>query len=339
MQDWMIALIVIAAVVAVAALIVLVGALVAVRLLLGRRKPLSQEETAAYKARYGVDTDWFDKYKDVTEKRGIVGYDGVKLSARLIKHATPYGRVAICCHGYGLTSDYVQPQAKLFYDRGFDVLVPALRGHEGSGGKVGMAWVDRFDVARWIEKTIEEYGSDVQIALFGASMGGSTVVSVAGMTPPPQVKCVIDDCGFSSQLEEYSSQFSAPLVFFIKLGVRLVHGYSVSDADFTALARNMRVPALFIHGSSDRFVPCALGKKLFEACASQDKKFVCVDNAAHCCSYVVDTATYVGELTAFVDKHVEGSERVIEDPPAPPAEAETATEPVATTTDKPADGE
>ena len=315
----MIALIVTAAVIAVVAVVAATWSLTAVHLLLGRRKPKSVAETGseAPDGKYGVDFKWWKSADAFSERVSITAYDGVKLGAKLLKHAEPNGRVAICCHGYGARAVSVQPQAKLFYDRGFDVLVPFMRGHEGSEGKVGMAWIDRFDILRWVNKIIDVYGETVSVVLFGISMGGSAVAAAAGMDPPPQVKCFIDDCGFPSQVEQYRACFSSLTVRMIKTGVKLVHGYYADDADIAALAKNARIPALFFHGDKDELVPSALGRKLFEACGSEDKKFVTAAGAGHGRAYATDPETYAAEFTEFIDKHVPGSELVIQQPDLP----------------------
>lgn len=310
MQGWMVALIVIACVIVALSAAFVVGSLIAVHSILGRRKPLSARvaNKKGYTAdKFGVDTKWFDALKDDTDSLSLTAYDGIELCAMLIKHAENSGKVAVCCHGYGATWRSMQPQAKMFYDRGFDVLLPSMRGHGTSGGKVGMAWIDRFDLLRWIDRTVELYGSNVSIALVGTSMGGSTVVAAAGMNPPPQVKCVIDDCGFSSQRDEYYACVKrVPLpksvvILPLAVGVKMVHGYSIYDADITPLAQNVTVPALFIHGEKDAFVPFELGKKLYEACGSQFKKFYAVPDAAHACAYACDPEKYVSEVNEFIE--------------------------------------
>lgn len=312
MPGWMIALIAVACVIAFSAVAFLVGSLIAVHLILGRHKVPGTR--AAKKKGYtpdmfGVDIGWFDELKDNTEQASITSFDGLTLRAKLIKNPNgAAGRVAICCHGYCATPRSMQVQARLFYDKGFDVLLPAMRGHDASDGKIGMAWLDRFDLLRWIDKIIELYGKSVSIALAGTSMGGATVIAASGMNPPAQVKCVIDDCGFSSQRDEYYACVkSVPLpkalaVSPLAVGVRLVHGYSIYDADIVPLARSITIPALFFHGERDAFVPLELGKKLYEACGSPDKSFLSVPDAAHACAYVKAPEKYTAAFTEFVDK-------------------------------------
>lgn len=332
MQGWMIALIILACVIAFIAVAFLIGSLVAVHIILGRRKPRRADNNNNAQ-RYGINMSWFNGVKDVSKTLALTAYDGVKLSATLIKQQSHSDRVAVCCHGYGSCERDMQVQAKLFYDRGFDVLLPSMRGHGKSGGKVGVAWIDRFDLLRWIDKLIEVYGENVNIALCGISMGGSTVIAAAGMNPPSQVKCVINDCGFSSQKDVYSSRVKFPALALLPLaaGVKLVHGYSIGDADITALAKNMTMPALFIHGDADKFVPYALGEKLFNACASIDKQLLTIEGAGHALAYAADTQKYTDAFNAFVDKHIQGSEFVFDSDTLIPQQQEEEKAPTADT--------
>lgn len=308
MQVWMIALIVIACVVAFFALLVFGGALLAVNIVLGRR---SREASNMFSDKYGIDLGWFDEVKDKTETIEIVAYDGIKLRALHIKHEDGAHRVAVLQHGYCASPRAMQPYAKILFDKGYDIVMPSARAHGMSEGKyIGMAWLDRFDLSRWVKRVIELYGESVKIAVMGVSMGGATVVALAGMQPPPQVKCVIDDCGFSSQREIfYSCVRKAPLpkrlcVMPLALGIRLKCGYSYLDADIVPFAQKMDIPALFIHGTADAFVPCEHGKKLYEACGSSDKSIYLVEGAEHVAAYSHDKEEYKKRLSEFIDRTV-----------------------------------
>ncbi len=313
MQGWMIALIVIAGVIVFLAVLIAVGSVIALNAVLGRRDKHAIKGESPDK--YGVDTSWFNEVTDFTEYLNIEAYDGISLSAMLIKHKvqdgiSPVKRVAVLQHGYWASPRAMQPYAKIFWEKGYDVLLPAARAHDKSGGKyVGMAWLDRFDYMRWIDKAVELYGKDASILMMGVSMGGSTVAAASGMNPPPQVKCVIDDCGFSSQKEEYYACVKrVPLpkalsVLPLAIGVRFKCGYSISDADIKPLVASSKLPSLFIHGENDTFVPCELGKKLYEACGASDKRLELFD-APHAASYASDKERYTSLISHFADKYM-----------------------------------
>ena len=304
----MIALIVVAGVILLAAVLFFVAAHAYSNYVIGHKYKTPQDNPE----KYGVDTSWFDTVADSLGEENITAFDGINLVATTLKHKSdsPVKKVAIVQHGYHSGPRSMQPYAQIFFDKGFDVYMPAARGNNISGGKyIGMAWIDRFDVMRWIDKVVELYGSDVQIAIMGVSMGGSSVVAVSGMQPPPQVKCAIDDCGFSSQLDEYRAclkgvKIPKPLLLIpLSVGIRFKCGYSIAEADICTLAKDSVLPTLFIHGERDSFVPAELGKKLFDSCGAADKRFELFD-AGHAASIASDRERYTAILNEFVDKYI-----------------------------------
>lgn len=305
----MIALIVVAGVIVFLAVLFVICANAYANFVLGHKY---KEPKSDHPEIYGVDLSWFDTVSECLGEESITAFDEIKLVAKTLKHKseTPIKKVAIIQHGYHATPRSVQPYARLFYEKGFDVYMPGARGHNISGGKyIGMAWLDRFDIMRWIDKVVELYGQDVEIALMGISMGGATMAAVSGMQPPPQVKCAIDDCGFSSHLDEYRACLKgvkipkALLLIPLSVGVRFKCGYSINEADITALVKNSTLPTLFIHGERDTFVPCELGKKLYEACGAADKRLELFD-APHAASITADRERYEALFNEFVDKYI-----------------------------------
>lgn len=316
MQGWMIVLITVACVIAALVILFFIGSFVTLNVILGRPKNRFGGENPQ---KYGVDLSWFDGLTDCTKTIEIASFDGITLRALHITHGGESEgedkklsrRVAVLQHGYCASPRSMQPYAKIFYERGYDLVIPAARAHSISDGKyIGMAWLDRFDVMRWIEKTIEIYGKSVDIALMGCSMGGATVVAVSGMNPPKQVKCIIDDCGFSSQKDEYYACLKrvhlpkALTLSPLAVGVKLKLGYSVYDADIVPFAQKSTLPTLFFHGRKDKFVPCELGQNLYDACGAEDKQIYIVEEAEHAQSYVVDPEKYARVLTEFVEKYI-----------------------------------
>ena len=74
-------------------------------------------------------------------------------------------------------------------------------------------------------------------------------------------------------------------------------GYSTIDA-----MKKCKTPVLFIHGSSDRFVPIEMTYENYRACASEKRLFV-VPFASHGMSYFDDKIGYEREVLDFFEKH------------------------------------
>ena len=91
--------------------------------------------------------------------RSIETDDGLKLNARYVTQEKETNTTVIVAHGYMSEGLAMGEYAELFYNMGYDVLVPDNRGHGSSEGKyVGFGWLDRLDYLKWIDEVIQEKG-------------------------------------------------------------------------------------------------------------------------------------------------------------------------------------
>ncbi|MBQ7677664.1 MAG: MBL fold metallo-hydrolase, partial [Lachnospiraceae bacterium] len=128
----------------------------------------------------------------------ITSFDGLKLRGYLVERDPK--EVVICVHGYKSDpeSDFCD-RSEIYAARGTTVLFVHDRAHGKSGGRyLGFSELDRFDIAKWVDKINEMY-DDPRIYLHGVSMGGATVIHCANMKLK-NVCGIIDDCGFNSIL-------------------------------------------------------------------------------------------------------------------------------------------
>ena len=60
---------------------------------------------------------------------------------------------------------------------------------------------------------------------------------------------------------------------------------------------------LFIHGTADTFVPCAMSQAAYAVCASE-KQLILVDGARHGYSYLVDRPRVQAAVREFLTDYV-----------------------------------
>lgn len=163
-------------------------------------------ETSADKQKYADDyyayVDW---YRQIPHDTWYLNENDPenKLVASYIPNPAGQGKTVIISHGYKGNRETMANYAKMFYELGFNVLLPDDRAHGDSAGKyINFGWLDRLDYIHWIEQIIGKNGDDEKILLFGVSMGGATVEMLSGEKLPAQVKAIIADCGYASIREE-----------------------------------------------------------------------------------------------------------------------------------------
>ena len=195
--------------------------------------------------------------------------------------------------------------SKMFYDMGYNVLMPYTRGQNSSDGE----WLtfgdkDKQDWVNWINKIDQTNGQDSQIVLYGQSLGADIALQYAGQgNLPSSVKATIADCGFSTipsliyhlytgaanSLNSITSKIgwnlngSIPLVPFDQLltamnGInKLVQGFSLDDVSGITAVKNSKLPTLFISTEDDTFIPDTETETMYNLSASTDKKLWVLD--------------------------------------------------------------
>lgn len=244
-----------------------------------------------------------------TEDVEIKSFDGLTLHAFYREASSKTNKTIISVHGYLGGGLFTAPEFSYWLvDYNYNILFIDLRSYGKSEGKYTTYGVEDYkDVLKWIDYIVDRNGPDSEIALFGISMGGNTVCNTADKVPS-QVKCIIDDCGFTSAYEEFKYMtkelFHLPvfILFFANIINLLVCHFGFKDADARVSLKKARVPMLFIHSKDDTFVPTYMGLENFEACTSE-KEMKLFEGAAHARSLFKHQEEYKRCVLDFLAKY------------------------------------
>ena len=268
---------------------------------------------------------WFEQARqsvqiDASDGGKLFGWavfaDGVRVEARdegrLHRGADAASHLyGILCHGYvGRPADLAL-EAQLAHREGISVLLPAARGHERNGERdITMGWRDADDLLGWID-LICSFDPEARIALYGVSMGGAEVMMASGLALPAQVRCIVEDCGYTSVWDEFAFQMGntlhlpvSPLLDVANMACRARAGWGFKEASAVERLRAARVPMLFIHGSADAFVPFWMHGRVFEACASPVKEALVIEGAGHALASATDPDRYWRAVSGFMGYHL-----------------------------------
>ena len=204
----------------------------------------------------------------------------------------------------------VRIQSKGIFDDGYDILLVSQRGHGKSGGQfLTFGIKERRDALSWSKYAAHRF-PDTPIALMGLSMGGATVAMASELALPDSVKCIIDDCGFTSPFAITKNTIANtahippyPTIWFMEMCCILIGGFSLYRISVPrALEKNTR-PLLIIHGELDRYVPTEMSLK--NASIKPDiTELVIVPSAKHAQSVYYDRDGYIRAVTDFLSKHL-----------------------------------
>lgn len=195
---------------------------------------------------------------------------------------------AIALHGYRGDHNGALRMAVPYYEAGYSVLTPDLRAcGESDGDFVGMGWLDRRDVLRWIDSIIAR-DPQAKIVIHGISMGAATTMMTAGEDTPDNVRAFVEDCGYTSVWDVFSSELQLrfglpefPILYTASGVAKLRAGYGFTEASALRQVENCEKPMLFIHGTADDFIPYEMMDELYSAKPGDNKAELTADGAGH----------------------------------------------------------
>lgn len=235
----------------------------------------------------------------------------LNLSAYKLMQKEPSNKWVILIHGYRGEALSMRYYAYHYYEMGFNILMPDLRGHGNSEGDyIGMGWHDSNDILSFINKEILRYDTSARIAIMGVSMGGATTMMTTGLDLPSNVKVAVEDCGYTNVYEQFKYVLtntlglpSQPIMSAASTVARLYTGYNLKKADALTRLRNSKTPTLFIHGDKDDFVPYYMLDEVYNACAAPKQKLT-ISGAAHAQSAIVHSEVYWTNVKAFISQYI-----------------------------------
>lgn len=259
------------------------------------------------KPRYEPEKENFPSLKNCSSVVSILSHDKLNLKAYFHENKSSLNYI-ILMHGHTDSPKAMSPYAMHFADTGWNVIVPGQRGHGWSEGKfIDMGAYARFDVIDWINFILTK-NSQAKIVLFGSSMGAATVMMATGLNLPQNVKCCIEDCGFTSvyhqilhymKLKKIPSFLGAPFIHFI---CKTKYGYNPKQVSAVKAVAHSKTPTLFIHGTKDNYVPYYMMEQLYNAASCPKQKFI-VEDAGHTVNIYKNPQAYWNCVDKFISEH------------------------------------
>ena len=274
-----------------------------------------QAQTMAFMCdQYPHITSWLDSLQQHHALRDtfITAPDGIRMHAYYAHASHPKRETAVIVHGYTDSSIRMFHIGYLYNQRlDFNVLIPDLR-YSGltEGEAIQMGWLDRKDVMQWIDLAPSLFGDSIQTVVHGISMGAATTMMVSGETLPSQVKCFVEDCGYTSVWDQFAKelkeQFGLPTFPLLHVSSWLCDlqlGWNFKEASAVKQVKKCKLPMLFIHGDSDKYVPTYMVHEVYEA-KPQPKELWIVPETTHAKSYMNYPEEYTERVRDFLEKYM-----------------------------------
>ncbi|MBR1397867.1 MAG: alpha/beta hydrolase [Selenomonadaceae bacterium] len=246
------------------------------------------------------------------KKWNITSADNLNLYADYFLPDSSSHKWAVLVHGYGRDRRFAYDYAEEYLKRGYNVLIPDLRASgESEGTYLTMGAKESDDILIWIDKIINE-DSQAEIILHGVSMGAATVMLTAAKETSPNLKAVIEDCGYTSaysmftmQLDEIFNLPAFPIMDCVNIVTEIKTGVPLSKAAPIDVIKNIKVPIMFIHGTADKLVPYNMMQELYNACDAPIKETLTFEDVGHADAKSSNPDLYFSKIFSFLDKYAD----------------------------------
>lgn len=261
-------------------------------------------EEYSYGAELKDESQWIENN---SEEIKIENSEGEALTALEIKNEHVSHSYIVICHQYGGSPASMEEYAKHFYDLGFNIILPFMRGHgESPYNDISFGWKDYQDISDWVDDIIER-DEKSRIALFGVSLGANAVTLAAAQEMPENVRFVIADSCYISMdalVKEYVKNRTRLSSLVIKSLVSVFSedklGVALKEADIIPEVREIELPIMFINGENDTVVPPLISKKLYENCEAEGVEEVIIEGGTHGNNLKADKEAYWASIDAFL---------------------------------------
>lgn len=214
-------------------------------------------------------------------------------------------KFVICMHGHcGMRGGSIK-YSYAFYRLGYSLIFFDHRSHgENKRELVTMGYQEHKDALQIIKQVREKFGEDIELGLFGCSMGGATALMC--LKECQDLSFVVSDCAFASLknlVAGFCRQHKSPKWMFLgptNLILKVKYHFSFKDAcALDSVKQNEKVPVLIIHGTQDDFVYPHNAYELYQACGGK-KRLEMFEGAVHCGSVVTDRRRYYKVIENFI---------------------------------------
>ncbi len=264
----------------------------------------SRFEKYSYGEELKDESEWIEeKSKEIQ----IENSESKKLTGLEIKNEHVSHSYIILCHQYGGSPASMEEYARHFYDLGFNIIMPYMRGHgDSSYSYVSFGWQDGADIADWVNNIVAE-DEKARIALFGVSLGANAVTACASRELPENVRLVIADSCYTSMDALIKEFVKNETPFSSLVTVNLLSAFSKNkmgegfkSADTIVELESIELPIMFINGEDDVVVPPLVSKKLYENCDAEGVEEVIIEKGVHGRNLQADKEAYWSYADAFI---------------------------------------
>ncbi|MDO4197371.1 MAG: alpha/beta hydrolase [Erysipelotrichaceae bacterium] len=250
--------------------------------------------------------EWFTNSK--VTKVSIKSFDGLKLYAyKIVNHEdAPF---MLMVHGISNNKENMFSRAVEFDKLGYNLLLIDLRAcGESEGEYITYGQKESIDILLWC-RYLKIKHPNAPVVLYGTSLGAASVMMASSLGLDKNVKCIVEDCGYSSLYEEldyvirhdYKLNNTKIILNIFNGMMKEKFGITFDDVSPKMSLENNEIPIVFVHGEADELVPFTMATILYNH-NKGIKKYYPVADAGHAKSF--KNENYFVNIDNFIRNYI-----------------------------------
>lgn len=234
--------------------------------------------------------EWFQEIPK--EEISITTYDELKLHGYYIpSYNKKSNNIAIVVHGYQSRATDMIIIGKMYAEMGFQVILTDLRGHgESEGDFTSFGFYEKYDLKKWINLALRNYGSTANILIHGVSMGAAATMMVTDLDiPKKNIKFLLLDSGYTKLGKTLMKPKRARFLKVFYPGINMItyyqNKYLISGVKPIDSMKKNTIPFLIVQGDEDTAVSVEMAKKLYNASPAIIKEILVVKGSKHALAF------------------------------------------------------
>ena len=248
----------------------------------------------------------FDTFTNSIQKSG----KPLKISGWLFRSKKPDAPTVIALHGKGSNRIGVLRFGKLFYERGFNVLIYDQRHHGRSEGSyTTYGYYEAHDVSTAIDFLESQNVNTKRLGIIGESFGAATSLLAGAIDA--RIQFVIADSSYTDMPNavkdnawrmNYMPHYPIPDIGFAVAA--LLADFNPWEVRPIDALKSINKPVLIVHCDQDEWAYPKYAYQLFEASDKTETEFKMFPDCDHVAAYDDYTEDYEKMVDSFLNKHL-----------------------------------
>lgn len=238
-----------------------------------------------------------------TPEEGYIAADGGETELYYRFYDSGSDTTVVLLHSYCKDGDAVAVFAPYWSEKGYNLLIPDLRGHGKSGGQPSLGFYEPDD----LKLVVDASCPGDRLILHGQGLGAVTAL-IFSTYDGYGIDLIVAESAFTDldsfagyEIKRHFSLPRFPIMLALEQVVNSRMGSQIAEIHPHNIVQVADTPCLFVTGADAEFVPAYMTQELYDSSAADRKELLSVPGAGYLMAWAVDRQGYEAAIEGMLD--------------------------------------